>query len=534
MAAVTPSTDLYLLQCPIEIDNRNQINFTNATAQYNYFSGLNKLVANDFTYQRKDSTIRFGAHIDDIRQYNYVMYRNDNYSNKWFYAFIEGMEYLNDRTTLIKIKTDVFQTWQFDLTYKRCFVVREHTNDDSFGVNTYPEGLEYGEYIVNAKASTAFSTTNAYLAVQVSQLCSAMYSTWGDTKRVYNGIPQGCWVLIFDMNDYHNFNNFVRSYDDENLSEAIVSVGIVPKSLITVQEPEMSFETKYGFDCWKPVTTATAVTLETDTWTRNTTIDGYTPVNKKLLCSPYNYLMITNNSGSSVCYAWEDFSSATATFQSRGVLSQGCDIKLIPTNYKRTDMDGGYQWALSLGKLPMISWNSNFYLNWAAVNGKYVEVQAGLTGMNWAFNMIGGMLSGNVGTMLSGTTSLASNVASLSQQVRQAEMVPNSAKGNQNTGDYNWSAGKACFTGYKMSIKAEYARILDEYFSAFGYKTNRNKIPNITGRQNWNYVETRDSNIIANIPQEDLDEIKGMFNSGVTIWHNTSTFMDYSQNNPIV
>jgi hypothetical protein len=120
------------------------------------------------------------------------------------------------------------------------------------------------------------------------------------------------------------------------------------------------------------------------------------------------------------------------------------------------------------------------------------------------------------------------------QTVRQAEMTPNSAKGNQNTGDLNWSLGKACFTGVKMSIKAEYARCLDEYFSAYGYKVNRMKVPNITGRRNWNYVETRACNIIGNIPQEDLDEIKSIFDSGVTIWHNSSTFMDYSQNNAIV
>ena len=85
-----------------------------------------------------------------------------------------------------------------------------------------------------------------------------------------------------------------------------------------------------------------------------------------------------------------------------------------------------------------------------------------------------------------------------------------------------------------MSIKAEYARMIDDYFSAFGYKVNRNKVPNITGRSNWNYVETANCNIIGNIPQEDLDEIKQMFNSGVTIWHKTGYFMDYSQNNTIV
>lgn len=534
MAAVTPSSDLYLLQCPIEIDNKNQINFSNATNQYNYFFNLYKIGATNFSYQRKDSTIRYPAHIDSIRHFNYCMYRNDNYSNKWFYAFIEGMEYLNDSTTLIKIKTDVYQTWQFDITFKQSYVIREHTNNDSFGANTMPEDLEYGEYIVNAKASSSFSTKDCYLAVQVSDVTESMNTFLKNSVRVYNGLPSGCWILCFPMTNFENFSNFVKAYDEENLSEAIVSVGLIPKRLIVGNVSTYGYSGKYGWDCYILPTSYGAVDLETDTWARNSTIDGYTPRNKKLLCAPYNYLLISNNAGSSVSYAWEDFSSATATFRARGVFSQGCDIKLTPTNYKRTDLDGGYEWSISLGKLPMVSWNSNFYLNWAAVNSKYVEVQAGLAAASWGAHLVGSMLSGNIGEMASNVVSPAQSTAQLMQQVRQAEMTPNSAKGNQNTGDLNWSLGKTCFTGYKMSIKAEYARMIDDYFSAFGYKVNRNKVPNITGRSNWNYVETANCNIIGNIPQEDLDEIKQMFNSGVTIWHKTGYFMDYSQNNTIV
>ena len=59
-------------------------------------------------------------------------------------------------------------------------------------------------------------------------------------------------------------------------------------------------------------------------------------------------------------------------------------------------------------------------------------------------------------------------------------------------------------------------------------------MPNITGRSNWNYVKTSRCYIQADIPQEDLQEIKNMFDNGITIWHNPATFMDYSQSNAIV
>jgi hypothetical protein len=244
--------------------------------------------------------------------------------------------------------------------------------------------------------------------------------------------------------------------------------------------------------------------------------------------------MISNNGGSDITYAWEEFSSSNANFTERGVVTQGCDIKITPSNYKNTNLSGGYDWSVSRQKFPSVSWNSNFYLNWVAVNGKYQEIQAGLTGLSFAGGMIGGMLTGNLGQMVGSVGGLASSVANQAQQVREAKMTPDSAKGNTNTGDLNYSAGKNCFTAYKMSIKAEYAKIIDDYFSAFGYKVNALKVPNITGRTYWNYVKTIGANIEGNIPQADMDEIKGLFDRGITIWHDTTHYLDYTQNNTIV
>ena len=72
--------------------------------------------------------IYFPEHIDSILNYNYVMYQNTNYSNKWFYAFITNMSYITDFNTAINISTDVFQTWQFDFSFKQSFIEREMIN----------------------------------------------------------------------------------------------------------------------------------------------------------------------------------------------------------------------------------------------------------------------------------------------------------------------------------------------------------------------------------------------------------------------
>lgn len=126
--AITPQTNIRLLKTPFELDNKNQLTFINEEAQRNYFLNLPHIEEDNCTYQRKDNVIRFPAHIDTILSYNYVMYQNENYSDKWFYAFITNMRYLNDSVTEISITTDVFQTWQFDFIFKASFIEREMIN----------------------------------------------------------------------------------------------------------------------------------------------------------------------------------------------------------------------------------------------------------------------------------------------------------------------------------------------------------------------------------------------------------------------
>ena len=116
-------------------------------------------------------------------------------------------------------------------------------------------------------------------------------------------------------------------------------------------------------------------------------------------------------------------------------------------------------------------------------------------------------------------------------EVYAHSLSPYTAKGNTNGGDINTCSGRNGFSFYKMSIKQEYAKIIDDFFSMFGYKVNEVKIPNIIGRQNWNYVKTIDCNLLGDIPQEDMQKLKDIFNSGVTFWHNPNTFLDYSQSN---
>lgn len=82
-----------------------------------------------------------------------------------------------------------------------------------------------------------------------------------------------------------------------------------------------------------------------------------------------------------------------------------------------------------------------------------------------------------------------------------------------------------------MTITGERAKQIDEYFDRFGYTVNRNAnlVQAIKCRKYWNYVKTAECNIKADIPDEDLAEIKIIFNEGITFWKDANYFYKYNE-----
>lgn len=148
MAVITPQSYIKLVR--FDVNKENQLTFSDGVQQVDFFRNvLEGLVIEASSYQRKDYKIRFPAEIDEIEKYNYAVVQNLPYNYKYYFYFITDMEYINDNMTEVTIKLDVFQTYQFDFIYKKCFVEREHVNSDRIGEHTIPEGLETGDYVVD-------------------------------------------------------------------------------------------------------------------------------------------------------------------------------------------------------------------------------------------------------------------------------------------------------------------------------------------------------------------------------------------------
>lgn len=521
---IVPQSDVYLLKVPLEIDDINQLTFVNATAQHNYFNSLPKIGYDDFTYQRKDGILRIPALLDDIMTYNYVMYRNDAYSDKWFYAYIEDMTYANDNMSFVKIKTDVWQSWQFDLNYKPTFVAREHTNDDTIGSNTVPESLELGEPVINGQVLPMGITGGYYITFMVSDRYNLPLSMQDITSQ-YNGIFSG--YTLFGVNTMDNAKDVIKAFVADNRSDAIKNIFLAPKSLYgTAQEYQGE---SFTFKLYTPQSVSGVMSLIDDqSIARITTLDSYSPKNNKLYTWPFSYLYVTNNVGSNAEYRYEDFVNATPHFRLTGIVTSGCDIKLTPLYYK--NISGSNQaYGMKMGKLPICSWNTDSYAVWLAQN--QINMRVSLTRNTLKAGL--GVATKNYEYVTSGIGSYLGDVLNSLSERYVAQHVPDEVHGDVNSSDYNFSAD-LFFEFRRMSVRYEYAKIADDYMSMFGYATNKVKVPNITGRRNWNYVKTIGCYIEADIPQNDLAEIKQMFNRGITFWHNPATFADYSQSNDII
>ena len=541
-----PITEIRLVKCPISLDDKNQLTFSNLNSQLDYFLSLPHRDLTNATYQRRDSLIRYGEVIENLDEYNYVMYKNANYRNKWFFAFITSMKWSNNTMTDIFIKTDSFQTWQFDLEYKKSFIEREHVNDDTVGLHTVPENLETGEYVCNSSVKLYEGDANTTVCAMCSDLPDEVKDTLNINLNYYNGILNGCYIMCFDPENFTlAISNFLRAMDKLAKADAVISVFIVPNSLIegTINYQVCNINVGGGHTisckCGALPSTMGAKVLATSTaFSAPSTVDGYTPKNNKLRVWPYSYFYASNFAGTDVEFKYEEFTGGSCSFKTLGAITPGCSIRCVPLNYKKLSETGtstkSFNAGIPLAKYPICSWKSDTYINWLTENG----VNTGLQVAAGIGAIIGGgaMLATGVGA-LGGIGAIGGGVLTIANALAtdyRHSLIPDQAKGNINTGDVTFSSGHLDIMAYKMSVRNEYAQIIDNFFTMFGYKVNRLKTPNITGRRNWNYIKSVDINIEAYIPQEDLQSIKDMFNNGVTLWHNASTFLDYSQNNDII
>ena len=133
---IAPNTEIRLLSgVPLDNTYAHTIYFTSKESQAEYFAGktLPNGLLTQQSYQRyAKGTLRINRLADDIYNANYMMFRNTSFGNRWFYAFVNNIEYVSNTVCEIEYEIDVIQTWFFDVTLLQSFVEREHWNPSEY------------------------------------------------------------------------------------------------------------------------------------------------------------------------------------------------------------------------------------------------------------------------------------------------------------------------------------------------------------------------------------------------------------------
>lgn len=500
-------------------------------------------IANNFSFiQEEDNSILVPFTYENCLKCNYMAFQNPRYSNKWYFAFIDTVNYVSDKTTRINFTTDVFSTWFDYWTAKTCYVEREHVNDDTVGVNLVDEGIPPQEYVVNNSFDLNFFNKNNFkVVVAVSELVTGRYDNW-DVINIPFVSSQGgvfCGMCYITPNTIVPLTNvsadgIVRAYDLAGHGDSIKYMFMCPGELIELSEYGygglLNSTDYYGYSV---LANNTSYNVTSGVYNKPTTIDTYNPVNKKLLQYPFCYLSIDPHSGNLYNFNYEDIylQNNKYSISCDAILSVGCSVRYTIPLYKNHSASSQsiYTFGFTGVKYPTCGWVSDAYTNWLTQN----SVNLGFTTISpFIGNLIKSGVSIATGNIIGGVEGIFNSM----QSDQRASMMPDQVRGNENSGDINFALGLVNPTVNEMSIKRDQAKIIDDYFTRFGYKVNTLKVPNQTGRTYFNFVKIGASEIIGypntkGCPSDAMNSINNIYRSGVTLWHSHDRIGNYTGNN---
>ena len=535
----TPTTALRLLDTPLESDYRNTLWFPNREAQTAYFLGKTIKTYENFQYIKKNNTIVVDGEVDLLYNCNYIMYQNNNFTNKWFYAFIDRIEWASNSSVRLYVSTDVIQTWFFDITYYDSYVDRCHSDTDVAGDNIVPED---------------FSGTGN-----------------GGYYQVGSQDLKPDWVTVFATTDYTG-----NPLPPTDLNGLISGAGAVRKKYDNASLTNLlNGYVKNG--------TATAVT-KIQQWPANhdatisyakhpTHIDAngvsYTPVNKKLLSGAF-LTAYAQMMGQEIEFNPEYITGANINGKIVVDDTSGL-VGFIITNYSNTNI-ASISMAVSI---PESQWGYNQYKNdynlHNASNSIYVQRSRQNRNLNYYNKVIDtatgaldtvanaasmldakGLITNPVRTIVGGASSTlssfagavtsgfeASQYASGIDEITQDLTAISESYNAPATGGVAQSniyiAGKKTALSYGFKTPPlDIVKRCDKFLTVYGYKQSEYRAINLHARASWTYIKTNGLNASGNFPDDDMNIIKRAFNNGIFFWVYTATYGNFGQNNAIV
>lgn len=545
---IEPNTNIKILKnVPLYPNYINTLFFTDVASQTSYFNSKVKYNLTNYSYQRVNKGVaRVGIKTELLYDCNYMMFQNTAFGNKWFYAFITKLNYINDVTCEIEFEIDVMQTWLRDYTMNYCFVERQHTFRDEIGDNIIPENFSAGEYVFNDYQ--AFDDmTDMCVIIAILDIED------GADGEVYDGV-YGCatlWAYNMNQAGVQSINNKINEYTQK--IDSILSMYMCPKFLIPNATDE-GIRLSFG---------ASGIKRRIELPNVKTTdrIDGYLPKNHKLYTFPYNFINIDNASGSDLTLKYEYFYKLlntgekelkNPTVEITGTITQPVKLIIRPTGYKGSPSSESLEGretnnteGIELSDYPLCSFGVDSWQAWIAQNAVPTVLNTVAKGVGigtLAYAMYNTRPMSNLGQaraenkfVKAGVGTGISGALNLMSDLYTAKIQPDISRGSIANGNVNVASNKQKFYYGRMSVNSQTAKIIDDYFNMYGYAIKEVTNPQRNTRPHWTYLKTVGCTINGSIPSDDEEKICSIYDNGITFWKNGDEVGNYTlDNSPIV
>lgn len=471
--------------------------------------------AENYSFLRNTGTIMAGFTYAQCLQANYIAFQNPDYSNKWFFAWIDEVIYKGDKNTEITFTVDAWSTWFDKWNKKVCFINRQHVNDDTIGLHTIPENLDVGEVIEEQETEDESygNEFGYYIAVASNwtikdgtdgtEILDINKGTQNAGISVYNNTVFGSKLFLFNITNLSSFTDlalFLLRTNSDGHIEDVQNIFILPNLAIEVSKLVQHTAIVGGKEFnWYTVNYDMQYSKFDTVIEKRHSFNNFVPKNNKCFVYPYNYLFVSNNNGSNNIYKYEDFNTEKCVFENQFSISIGGSGRIVPKNYK--NMLTNDDESLAIGKYPTCAWSSDAFTNWLTQNGVNMAVSLGLTAGGIAATIATGgaaaplaamalagantqqkkdkiMAQQNLSSVQTGANiglTVAGSIGSTIGQFHQATLLPN-ISGGQATGDIIWVSNRNKFTFREMRAKTEYLKIIDDYFTRFRIRYKKFRI----------------------------------------------------------
>lgn len=543
MAYILPNGVIQFMQYDGDKNYNHTVLFDSEAEQAEYFRQRVTATLDNQSYSKyTKKSVRVRRSSDSLLRFNYLRFKNTAYSSKWFYAFIDEIEYVSNEVSEVFFTVDIIQTWMFNFDFGECFIEREHTATDEKYEHIIPEPIGSGLTTNNHLIDTWYSEGQGTLrkGIIILYVPNSVVSGGQFVDGIFSGLAVKTWTFLGDAPIPSNLAAEINQWITTNVavSTNILAMYMVQTSADTSNEDFSVSKTKM-----------LNVNLPE-------TIDGYTPRNKKLFCSQFCTVNMSNNNGGYRTLKPELFEGFN--FELTEIYAPVPIYTLTPKHYAglfapdignilpRSFTGGIYDYALTISEFPCCSWASDSFTSWWAQNKNSYVTSLVTSGLSSTMGAVGGAIQAIAGSPISGginvASSLVGGLSSITNSIAKLgdlKNTPDTVGGSGTLQNFNGIKNTVGFSIMYTTVVAQNAKIIDDYFTSFGYQINELKVPNYvnpqTRRPLWNYVKTNGCIIHPKtndgLPASVEGTLSNIFDNGITFWSPSVTIGDYTGDN---